>query len=147
MSSGTHSWFSGPSVGIDVDRLGYFALSVFWRAGAHVWNVGFGQKSTKLDLGADEEPIRLFLLGDGPLPRDLVLISTVCTDASSQGTLMTPGRRQGRFFPNVSAFGVTTLGVHFMLFLGPLPRPMRQLCCLQSEPRYVIPARLSEQHA
>ncbi len=130
--------FSGTSVGIDVDKLGYFALSVFWRAGVHVWNVGFGQKSTKLDLGTSEEPLRLFLLGQGPLPQNLVLVSTVCIDPQSMGTFMTPGRRQGKFFPNVSAFGVTTLGVHFMLFLGPLPASFQDLCCLQSASRHVF---------
>jgi hypothetical protein len=130
--------FSATAAGVDQKKLGYFALSLFWRAGVHIWNVGFGEQSTKLDLGAAEEPLRLYLHGRGNLPSNLVLVSTVCTDPESMGTLMTPGRRSAPFLPGVSAFGVTTLGVHFMLFLGPLPPVFQDLCCLQSAQRHIF---------
>ncbi len=80
--------YSGTAVGIDTDKLGYFALSVFWRAGVHIWSVGFGQKSTKLDLGIAEKDIRLFLLSQGPIPQTIALIATVCTDQESMGVIV-----------------------------------------------------------
>lgn len=130
--------FSATATGIDANKLGYFALSLFWRAAVHTWNVGFGAQSTKLDLGAAEEPLRLYLLGQGSLPLNLVLVSTVCTDPESMGTLMTPGIRSAPLLPNVPAFGVTTLGVHFMLLLGPLPLEFQDLCCLHSSQRHIF---------
>jgi len=126
--------FSAPAVGIDADKLGYFALSIFWRAGVHVWDVGFGGRSTKLDFGSAEEPLRLFLLGQNPLPSNVILVCTVCTDALSR-IVTTPGCRIEKFFSHVSGFGVTTLGVHFMLFVGPLPPPFQELCCMRSPSR------------
>src|SRR5450432_1945048 len=35
--------FSGPSVGLEMDKLGYFALSVFWRAAVRIWTLPFGE--------------------------------------------------------------------------------------------------------
>jgi hypothetical protein len=51
---------------INMTALVYFAMSMFWRASAHIWrNVsGFMEG---IELGPFEEPIRKFLLG-GPFP-------------------------------------------------------------------------------
>ena len=42
----THVEFSGARVGIDTDKLAYFALSVLWRSGAHKWST-LGRQTTR----------------------------------------------------------------------------------------------------
>lgn len=125
--------YSGTRVGVDMDKLGYFGASLFWRAGVHVWNVGFGEWSTKLDLGEWEEPLRLFLLGSAPFPANAVLIATVCSDDESAGCFMTPGKRHGR----IVGFGVTVLGIRYML-LTVIDSVFRELCCMQSGRRLLF---------
>ena len=61
---------------IDHDKLMYFALSVFWRGAVKVWNRG-GDTTDLLDLGQYEEPIRLFLLGKAPVPKDVVVVASL----------------------------------------------------------------------
>jgi hypothetical protein len=58
--------YSAPAVGIDTDRLAYFALSMFWRASAHIWKTLNGQ-IISTPLRPWEEPIRKYLNGEtGP---------------------------------------------------------------------------------
>jgi hypothetical protein len=53
---------------VDRDRLGYFALSVFWRASVHIWKQRDGASIT-IDLGKSyDESLRQFLLGQSALP-------------------------------------------------------------------------------
>jgi hypothetical protein len=49
---------------IDRDKIGYFALSVFWRAGAHSWRRPFGANN-QIHLGEHQEMLRLYLLRAG----------------------------------------------------------------------------------
>jgi hypothetical protein len=57
----------------DIPKLVYFGMSIFWRSVAHDWKTSAGQKAPLVDLGAYEEPIRKFLLGNAPFPDDVVL--------------------------------------------------------------------------
>src|SRR6266496_4383015 len=63
--------------GVDVARLTYFAISVFWRAGVHQWDPIAGHKPVKLDLGPYSDQLRQFLLGKAGFPPDVVLAVTV----------------------------------------------------------------------
>jgi hypothetical protein len=56
---------------IDVDRLIYFGVSIFWRAGAHTWK--HGKDEVHIQLGSYLEPLRLFLLDQGPFPEQMAL--------------------------------------------------------------------------
>jgi hypothetical protein len=59
----------GAAIGVDTEKLAYFALSVVWRAGAYKWNNLYSDKTTySIDLGPFLEPMRQFLLGTGPFP-------------------------------------------------------------------------------
>lgn len=44
------------SLGIDAEKFAYFGLSLLWRAAAHSWPLAPGRSSTRLELGAYEEP-------------------------------------------------------------------------------------------
>lgn len=122
--------FSGTAVGVDTEKLAYFALSVIWRAAVHQWDLWFGGKTTVLNLGGLEEPIRQFLHGDSDLPADIAIIVTACTDSASIGSFYTPSRVQNIIG---TAFGLHTLGIHFMANVGSdIPAGLRQACCVRS---------------
>lgn len=103
--------FSGTAVGIETAKLGYFALSVFWRAAVHAWKMPHGEKTRKINLGFAEEPIRKFLLGQASFPKDVVLMVTVCTDKESKGSFYVPSQVFGT---PIVRFAFLALGVHFM---------------------------------
>lgn len=60
--------YSCSTTGINAEKLGYFALSVFWRGGIHDWRDPFGSPAPKLDLAEMEEPIRKYLYGEEQIP-------------------------------------------------------------------------------
>jgi len=66
--------FSGSAMGVNTDELGYFALSVIWRATVHQWDTSFGGKTRLLSLGAVEGPVRQYLHGDAAFPVDVVVL-------------------------------------------------------------------------
>jgi len=67
---------SGTSV-YDISKLIYFGLSVFWRGAIHEWLTTNGLKAPEVALCAYEEPIRKFLMGEGPQPQDVVLTADI----------------------------------------------------------------------
>jgi hypothetical protein len=131
----TMAMYSGPAVGIDVQQLAYFALSVFWRASAHRWRGPHGLVVWN-SLGAYEEPIRRFLLGEAGFPVDVVMAVVTCTDYTSQGSFYTPCVVRGHV---VTGFGMLARGIHFRLFVGPdIPQQMRNVCCFSSARRVIL---------
>jgi hypothetical protein len=107
--------FSGRAVGVNTAALGYFALSVIWRGAVHQWDMPFGGKATVLRLGAPEEPIRKFLLGEALFPPEVAIVATICSDRHSRGVFYMPWQRAN--FPGQS-FEILTLGVQFEVFAG-----------------------------
>lgn len=61
----------------DVKQLVYFGMSIFYRGAVHEWKTTTGLVAPKVSLGEVEEPIRKFLLGDGPLPDDTKMVLSV----------------------------------------------------------------------
>jgi hypothetical protein len=127
--------FSGSAVGIDTDKLAYFGLSVLWRASVHRWDIPFGGLTQEIDLGTAEDPIRTFLLGQSPFPPGVAIMATVCTDKGSAGSFYMPCRAPGVPF---TRFGMLTLGVHFLVYLEPLPPVIREFCCVKSTRRMIF---------
>jgi hypothetical protein len=128
--------FSGSAMDVNTDELGYFALSVIWRAAVHEWDTPFGGKSTVLNLGAVQEPIRKFLHGDAGFPSAVVVLATVCTDPNSVRVFYMPAPTSG--IPGTS-FAMNMLGIHFTVFIGnDIPPLMRQMCCVKSTPRLIF---------
>jgi hypothetical protein len=56
---------------LEMDKIIYFAASVFWRAAVRTWRRD--ERTIKIDLGKYAEPLRLFLLGAGPFPDHMAL--------------------------------------------------------------------------
>ena len=135
--SGTQEFivYSGTAVGIDTEKFAYFVLSVLWRAAVHRWCLPFGTKTTVLDLGELQEPIRLYLLGKSEMPGDVAILLTVCIDPASIGSFYPPSR-----IPNIPnrAFGLLTLGINFMVHIGrEMDDHARRVCCVRSPERVI----------
>jgi hypothetical protein len=125
--------FSGRAMGVDTDRLAYFAMSIFWRASVRRWPSHGGGQIWK-SLGADEDRVRRYLLGETPFPENMVLLITVCNDWQSQGSFFSPAAVRGA----PASFGLQTRGIYFRLFVGPdIPEGARRTGCIPSEARYV----------
>jgi hypothetical protein len=77
------------ALGIDLKKLAYFAMSVFWRASVHLWHLP-ERTEPIISLGKYEEPIRKYLLDEEPFPSGLVLLMYVCTDTYSQNVFYLP---------------------------------------------------------
>ena len=90
-SSGFSWYYANDTPSIDRDKLGYFALSVFWRGSVHIWHCP-EKKEPPIQLGIFEEPIRQYLLGLRSFPDDVVILLFVCTDLFSQSVFYEPSK-------------------------------------------------------
>jgi hypothetical protein len=121
---------------INMPALIYFAMSIFWRASAHMWrNVsGFMEG---IDLGPFEEPIRGFLLG-GPFPKDTVILVSVWPTKDVLPAAYTP--RRGRA-PGCHCFNFLIPGLEFKLLTGKgIPEVLRTACSNASADRLIFSA-------
>ncbi len=127
--------FSGPRVGIDTDKLAYFALSMFWRASVHSWKTLKGQ-TTSSSLRAYEEPIRKFLNGETGWPPGVVIKISVCTDPLSQGSVFPPVEWSNDVY---TGYEMTVLGIRFTMVVGVQPGAKEwDLCCVNSKDRLIF---------
>lgn len=56
---------------VNMDKLIFFGLSLFWRASVHTWTLLDGE--IHLPLGPDEEPLRHCLLGQAYIPNNMTM--------------------------------------------------------------------------
>jgi hypothetical protein len=128
--------FSGTSIGVDTEKLAYFALSVIWRAAVHEWDMPFGGKTTLLNLGAIEEPIRKYLLGTAGFPLEVVVVATACRDPLSIQSFALPSQVSG--YPG-TCFAILALGIYFRVLVGSDISPLsREICCVMSKTRPIF---------
>jgi hypothetical protein len=126
--------YSGTAVGIDTGKLAYFALSVLWRASVHKW-VMDGQ-TISISLGVYEEVIRKFLFGETAFPLDVIVITTVCTDALSRESSYVPCLVPENSF---TAYAFLTRGINFRVLVGNnLTSQIRELCCVTGAKKLIF---------
>jgi len=129
--------FSGERVGIDTDKLAYFALSVVWRSGIHEWRT-IGNQTTSVVLATeDEERIRKYLLGKTELPANVGVVITACTDLPSQ-VLVQPPTMLG----NAGGYLIYRLlirGIDFNVLVATAPEiQFPELCCVRSTAKRIF---------
>jgi|SRR5579862_3038457 len=121
---------------IDRDKLGYFALSVFWRASVHVWREP-GEKSTTIDLGSQyNEIFRKYLLGHSDFPENVVLLIIACTDILSNDSFYVPslGRKGAD-----RTYSFMARGLNFLMIIGKsIDPPIRNLCAVTGPKQFII---------
>jgi hypothetical protein len=108
------SYYDGNAVlGTGVDQLSYFGVSVFWRAAAHEWR--FVDHNKRLQLGAYEEALRVYLLDKRTFPSDAALDICVSESSKPLGFMNAPITRQTLPF-HIYTFNIP--GIAFVLSFG-----------------------------
>ena len=133
---------SSAALGVNPDRFAYFALSILWRASIRSWTQFNGSLSVQRDLGPYAEPIRRFLLGEAPLPDNVVVVVTVCMDPESRETWFAPAFNDDY---GCLTFPFLALGVIFRVWLGPIPDHIRAICCRTSAEKPLMLAYCADQ--
>jgi hypothetical protein len=126
--------YSASAMGLDVDKIAYFAFSLFWRASVHSWAT-IGVQRTSVSLGAHEEPIRKFLLGKGPFPGDTAVVVHACSDRASKGLIFFPTAAIGSTY---ATYSVLVRGVYFRLLTGLSSTAQGRRLCIVNSPKHVI---------
>jgi hypothetical protein len=119
--------FSGDAVGLETDKMAYFALSILWRASVRKWDTVRGQNTSVVLDEPFKEDLRMYLLRETGFPKDVVVIATVATDFGSQESCFVPNRIREN--PMI-AYGLMTKGLYFRILFGSdLPDGIRDMCC------------------
>ena len=121
---------------IDIDKLVYFAASIFWRASVRNWQF-WDQTHEALKLGIDQEALRAYLLGKSPFPSNAVVNVMLSHLESPDLAVMMPETLTEDGF-DVHRFHIP--GITFQLYLGKqLPKGCSDCCVLRSpiHPIYV----------
>jgi hypothetical protein len=114
---------------IDLNKLTYFATSIFWRAAAHNWQY-LKNQSDKLSLGLYEEMLRQYLLDQAQFPKDVVLSIYISPSANYQDGVIFPHTYRTKPF---HAHGFSIPGVLFALSVGKaIPIEAKQECAIHS---------------
>lgn len=129
------TWYDHASAPtIDRNKLGYFALSVFWRASVHVWHRN-ERTHPLIELGPVAEVIRTYLLGESAFPKDVVLMFVACTDALSQNVFYEPSK--GNEKQETYTFLARGLNC-FMMSGEQVSDPMRTLCGVTGADQWIL---------
>jgi hypothetical protein len=130
------NWYNIVAVrNVNREKLGYFALSVFWRAAVHVWRKP-EPASEPIDLGPYEESLRRYLLGHTSFPVNVVLFFIVCTDAVSQDSFHVPSRGRKELD---TTYTFQTRGINFFMTVGKrIPETMRRNCSVTSVDKWIF---------
>jgi len=126
------------SVGLDGEKIGYFGLSILWRAAVRPWRT-FENETTSVDVEAKAlESIRGYLAGETRLPPDVTVIATVATDFLSQQLCLVPNRITDNTMH--VAYGLMTKGLYFRFILDEnQPPPMRAISCMgEGQPNLIF---------
>jgi hypothetical protein len=122
--------FSGTQTGIDTEKLAYYALSVVWRAAAHVWQTIGKQTTTVVMQDAERENIRSFLAGEGVFPSRTGVVVTACTDLGSQTHVLYP---TALAHPLYQEYIFLVKGIRLSALLARAPQTeFSQVCCVTS---------------
>jgi hypothetical protein len=101
------------------EKIGYFGLSVLWRAAVRPWRM-FDGDSTSVTLDPEHlELLRGYLAGEAAFPDQAIAVTaTVATDFLSQNTCFVPSRVTDN--PGV-VYSLLTKGLYFRFVFGENP--------------------------
>lgn len=136
-SNESFACYTGAAIpAVNVDALVYFALSIFWRASAHIWRNLSGYMEG-IELGPFEETIRRFLLGD-KFPVDTVILVSVWPTKDVLPAAYTPRRGKA---PGCHCFNFLIPGLEFKLMAGKgIPDDLRAMCSHASPGKLIYAA-------
>jgi hypothetical protein len=119
---------------IDAAKLGYFAISVFWRSSAKRWkdlNTEVG-----IELGPYREPLRKWLLDEGAFPKNAALVICVPPTEQAVAAVYSPRQMKNAHFHRITFY---IPGVEFTLCLGnKTPAYARETCAHASPEKFIF---------
>lgn len=119
---------------VDMAKLVYFALSIFWR-GTRLWTPVDGGRPPKLYLGRQEKAIRTFLLGRSKLPRDIAVTVAVWPYRKVYPLALMPRAADTSY----RSYWFYFFGFIFILALGKnIPKLLRRACSYHSTEKFLI---------
>ncbi len=119
---------------VDMQKLAYFALSIFWR-GTRRWSEVEGGRPEKLYLGRQERTIRAFLLGRAKLTKDIAITVAVWPYKKVYPMALMPHANTGRGY---RGYWFYFFGFIFLLALGrKIPSQQLRTCSYHSPERFL----------
>lgn len=119
--------YSGADLGVDMDKFAYFAISMVWRGAVHDWVMPDGIVRPHDALGSFVESMRLYLLGETPLPPNTSVIVIAGSDDESRKVWTTP---QAHVEADCLNFRFNAFGAFFRVMMGYRMWDMfRDYCC------------------
>ena len=128
-STRTNAAFVCPSVGLVGEKIGYFGLSILWRAAVRPWRM-LDRDTTSVTLEPKHlEPLRKYLAGETAFPDDRIAVTaTVATDLLSQNCCFVPSRVTDN--PGI-VYSLLTKGLYFRFVFGENhPLELRAISCI-----------------
>jgi hypothetical protein len=117
---------------VDADVLGYFALSIIWRATFPGWKID-DVSISPLRLGPYQETLRRYLVGETGLPEDLTVIVIVSSVPEVDLTVNMPQTKREVEY-HCHHFDIP--GLSFMVDIGArIPVNLREMCLLRGKGR------------
>ena len=113
---------------LNVQKLVYFASSVFWRAAVHRWRLDDHELSRPTIGSKYEAELRSFLLGQQEFPKNASILVVVSASKITRSAMLFPYREKKT--SEYWQYKFTIPGIAFRLFLGGrLPEKIRRSCC------------------
>jgi hypothetical protein len=135
VDGGTKLYAGAKVKSLDMEKIVYFAVSVFWRGAVHQWTSSLRSEAPDVHLCAYEEPIRQFLLGASALPEDVALWVSVCPNGSVLNAMLVPWEAH---LPECSRYLFYVSGLFFVLhFTNKLPQSYRTTCAYHSPDKII----------
>lgn len=131
----------------DVERLIYFAASVFWRASVHHWS-GSKHLMTPAQLSPFvEEQLRRFLLGVGPFPPGTALLISVSAGPHPRPHCVfpTPMQRANPNVPDISAVAFCIPGLQFRFMWDKVPEKSQSVSVTRPPHAVLLTDRLEDE--
>jgi hypothetical protein len=120
--------------GFEMGKIIHLALGMFWKSAVRTWNMIDGPVE-RIELGPYQEPIREYLLGRRPFPKDMCLVTFLDSNTPPLIAVTPPRRFQNEGF---HLFIFYMNGLKCMFCVGKqIPQDYRA-CCLASSPDHPI---------
>lgn len=132
---GTKAYAGAKVKSLDMEKIVYFAMSIFWRGAAHVWESSLHSQAPDVHLCGYEEPIRQFLLGASPLSEDVSLTVYVCPNGGVLNAMLVPWDAH---LPECSRYLFYVSGLGFVLHFADKLAPQFKATCAYHSPDKVI---------
>jgi hypothetical protein len=130
---------SVPSLALD--QLVYFAMSVFWRASVHAWKLEGHELKQIAIRNRYESEFRQYLLGNASFPANTAIQIFVSDNPAPLETAIFPyGQRIWSHY----RYKFMLPGIMFFLYIGGIPKHIREMCTFTSHGRPIYFGRLVE---